>query len=163
MEPLIILKALARIRKLKNNDRRPLEETLAERDAALERLIRFARAASPFYAEFHKGFEGAPLEALPILTKATMMEHFDDLLTDRRIRLADVERHLEQLPAVPRYLGRYRVCSTSGSTGRRGFFVFDGDEWAIAFASFRRAATWCGVGAPSLFTPMAVVATAVPW
>jgi len=163
MEPLIILKALVRIRKLKINDRRPLEETLAERDAALERLIRFARAASPFYAEFHKGFEGAPLEALPILTKATMMEHFDDLLTDRRIRLADVERHLEQLPAVPRYLGRYRVCSTSGSTGRRGFFVFDGDEWATAFASFRRAATWCGVGAPSLFTPMAVVATAVPW
>ena len=40
MEPLIILKALLQIRKLQKNDRRPLEETLADRDATLEKLIR---------------------------------------------------------------------------------------------------------------------------
>ena len=163
MDPLLIWKTFWRTQELKKHDRRPLEETLAARDAAVKRLIQFARSNSPFYAEFHKGSEGAPLAELPVLTKATMMEHFDELVTDRRIRLVDVERHLEQLPAQPLFLGRYRVCSTSGSTGRRGFFVFDRDEWVTAIASFRRSAAWCGVDIPSFLTPMAVVASAVPW
>lgn len=163
MDPLIILKTVLQTGELKKSDRRPLAETLAIRDAAVKRLTQFARASSPFYAEFHQGLEGAPLAELPVLTKATMMEHFDDLVTDRRIRLADVERHLEQLPAHPLFLGRYRICSTSGSTGRRGFFVFDRDEWVAAIASFRRSAAWCGLDMHLLFAPVAVVASTVPW
>ena len=163
MNPLNFLKTFWRMQELRKHDRRPLEETLSIRDAAVSRLIRFSRASSPFYAEFHKGLEEAPLADLPILTKATIMERFDDLVTERRIRLADVERHLDQLPAQLFYLGRYRVCSTSGSTGRRGFFLFDPDEWATAIASFRRTAAWCGVGYPLFFAPMAVVTSSVPW
>jgi phenylacetate-CoA ligase len=163
MDPLIFLKTMLRTRELEKHDRRPLAETLAIRDAAVTRLIQFARASSPFYAEFHKGYEGAPLAELPVLTKATMMERFDELVTDRQIRLADVERHLDQLPELSLFLGRYRVCSTSGSTGRRGFFVFDRDEWVTAIASFRRSAAWCGVDIPMLFAPMAVIASTVPW
>jgi len=163
MDPLVILKTFWRMRELLKHDRRPLEETLAARDSAVTRLIQFARASSPFYAEFHQGLEGAPLAELPVLTKATMMEQFDNLVTDRRIRLTDLERHLEQLPAQPLFLGNYRVCSTSGSTGRRGFFVFDRDEWVTAIASFRRSATWCGLDRHLLFAPLAVVASTVPW
>jgi phenylacetate-CoA ligase len=162
MEPLTFLKIVRRLRELKKHDRQPLAETLARRDAAVTRLISFARAGSPFYAAFHQGYEGAALTELPVLTKATMMENFDALLTDQRIRLGDVERHLEQLPLSPLFRGRYRVCSTSGSTGRRGFFLFDRDEWAIAVASFWRAAAWCGRSYP-LFAPIAVVASTVPW
>jgi putative adenylate-forming enzyme len=163
MDPLLILKTFCRARKLKKNDLRPLEESLSIRDAALSKLIRFARTNSPFYAEFHKGFEDAPLTELPVLTKASMMENFDDLVTDRRIRLSDVERHLDRLPAEPLFLGTYRVCSTSGSTGRRGFFIFDRNEWATTLASFRRSASWCSVGNPMFVSPTAVVASLVPW
>lgn len=163
MEPLTFLKIVWRMQELKKHDRRPLEETLAVRATALSRLIQFAQAGSPFYAAFHQGYEGAALTELPILTKAAMMEHFDELLTDRGIRLGDVERHLEQLTLQPLFRGRYRVCSTSGSTGRRGFFVFDRDEWATAIASFWRAGSWCGHGYPLLFAPLAVVASTVPW
>jgi putative adenylate-forming enzyme len=163
MDPLLILKTFCRTRELKKHDLRPLKESLSIRDAAVKRLIRFARTNSPFYAEFHQEFEDAPLAELPVLTKATMMEHFDELVTDRRVRLADVERHLDRLPAEPLFLGNYRVCSTSGSTGRRGFFIFDRDEWVTALASFRRSAAWCGVGGPMSLTPMAVVASMVPW
>src|SRR6185369_630081 len=67
------------------------------------------------------------------------------------------------LPAVPLFLDRYRVSSTSGSTGRRGFFLFDDDEWATAIASFRRGATWCGAGVANLFARAAVVTSSVPW
>jgi phenylacetate-CoA ligase len=163
MDPLLILKTVCRTRELKKHDLRLLKELLSSRDAAVSRLIQFARTNSPFYAEFHKGLEEAPLAELPILSKANMMEHFDELVTDRRIRLVDVERHLDRLPAQPLFLGNYRVCSTSGSTGRRGFFIFDRDEWVTVLASFRRAASWCGVGRPMFVTPMAVVASMVPW
>ena len=163
MDPLLIFKTFYRSRELKKRDLCPLKESLSIRDAAVKRLIRFARTNSPFYTEFHRGLEEVPLEELPVLTKATMMEHFDELVTDRRIRLADVERHLDRLPAEPLFLEKYRVCSTSGSTGRRGFFIFDVDEWVTVLASFRRSAAWCGVGGRMSVTPVAVVASMVPW
>ena len=163
MDPLLILRTACRTRELKKHDRRPLKESQMIRDAAMTRLIQFARTNSPFYAEFHRGLEEAPLAELPVLTKATMMDHFDNLVTNRRIRLTDVERHLDRLHAQPLFLGRYRVCSTSGSTGRRVFFIFDRDEWATILASFRRSAAWSGVISPLPFTPMAAVASMVPW
>src|SRR5690242_201553 len=95
MDPFGIMTLLWRLREMRQNDRRPLSATLAKRDAALGSLAEFARTSSPFYAEFHKGLAGAPLAELPVLTKSILMEHFDEVLTDRRIRLADVARHLE--------------------------------------------------------------------
>jgi hypothetical protein len=44
----------------------------------------FARAHSPFYRHLHAGFEGAPLGELPVLTKATLMNHFH-----RHVRLVE--------------------------------------------------------------------------
>src|SRR5436853_5924125 len=43
----------------------------------LEALRSFVAARSPFYQRFHRGLEHAPLQRLPILSKATMMENFD--------------------------------------------------------------------------------------
>lgn len=163
MDPLLTLKIAWQTRELGSNDTRPLEELLAARDAEVARLIRYSRDASPFYAEFHRGLGEAPLAELPVLTKGVMMERFDDLVTDRQIRLADVERYMERLPNAPLILGRYRACSTSGSSGRRGFFVFDQDEWATAISSFRRSAAWCRIHLPLLTRRMAVVTSPVPW
>jgi phenylacetate-CoA ligase len=55
----------------------------------IAKLRQFVLAYSPFYRDFHRGFEHRPLHDLPILTKAKMMECFDDLVTDRAVRLAD--------------------------------------------------------------------------
>jgi len=159
----IIPKILWRLLELKRNDLRPLDDTLANRDTAVRRLLEFARAASPFYAQFHRGLDGAPLNDLPILTKATMMEQFDELVTDRTILRADVARHLDQLPAMPLFRGRYLVCSTSGSTGHPGFFIFDRNEWATAIASFGRAASWSRVAVSHLFGRMVAISSTVPW
>jgi hypothetical protein len=58
------------------------------------------------------------LEALPILTKATLMERFDELVTDRDVRLGDVEAHLASGgPTTNLFRGRYRVAATGGPTG----------------------------------------------
>ena len=64
-----------------------------------------------------------PLEELPVLTKATLMEHFDDLVTNREVRLDQVEGHLATFSGDEQFLGRYRVCATSRTSGRRGLFL----------------------------------------
>jgi len=48
---------------------------------ALRDLREFAYSRSRFYQRFHKGLTTRPLHELPVLTKATLMEKFDDLVT----------------------------------------------------------------------------------
>jgi phenylacetate-coenzyme A ligase PaaK-like adenylate-forming protein len=70
------------------------------------------------------------------------MENFDDLVTDRRIRLVDAESFLAGRDETKRYLGRYVVLATSGSTGRRGVFLFAPREWVRAIAAITRPIAW---------------------
>ena len=108
-------------------------------DAALQRLRAYAYAHSPFYQQFHKGLTDRPLHKLPVLTKTMMMEQFDAFVTDRAVRRADVEAHVQRMQGDERFLGRYWVNTTSGSTGRPGLFLFDRAEWTAILTSFARA------------------------
>jgi putative adenylate-forming enzyme len=136
----------------------------AQQRARLHVLRSFVAARSPFYRQFHHGLDGRPLASLPILSKATLMENFDAVVTDRRIRLADVERYLAAPPSSRLYLDRYTALSTSGTTGRRGVFLFDPDEWIQAIAAITRPIAWSGA-AQSLRNPprSALIASATPW
>jgi hypothetical protein len=124
----------------------------------------WAYARSPFYERFHRGFADRPLKDLPVLTKQMVMEHFDELVTDPTVRLADVEAHLATLSGGDELLGgRYRVASTLGTTGRRGLFLWDQGEWAAVLASYNRSFDWAGVGAGLTHrTRMAVVSSTTP-
>ena len=73
------------------------------------------------------------------------MERFDDVVTDRDVRLADVERYLETATATDRFADRYRVAATGGTTGRRGVFLADAHEWIAVLASYSRAYAWAGL------------------
>ena len=132
---------------LASRDRWTRDELLVHQSHALAELRAFALARSPFYREFHRGLEAAPLEALPVLTKATLMERFDELVTDRDVRLGDVEAHLASAGPTDLFRGRYRVAATSGTTGRRGVFLADRSEWTSVLASYARANDWAGVPA----------------
>jgi phenylacetate-coenzyme A ligase PaaK-like adenylate-forming protein len=92
------------------------------------------------------------------------MERFDELVTDPMVRLADVEDHIASLRGNERFLGRYYVASTSGSTGRRGIFLWDPDEWVSVLASYNRPFDWAGsrVGLTHR-TRMAFVSSITPW
>lgn len=121
------------------------EELTTYQERSLGELRAFAVANSPFYARFHRGRERAPLADLPVLTKAMLMEHFDEVVTDRSVRLADVESFLRQEPADARFRGRYVTLATSGSTGRRGVFLFDEREWIECLANISRPMGWAQV------------------
>ena len=130
----------------------------------LAELRQFVRQRSPFYQRFHRGLEQAPLNALPVLTKATMMEHFDELVTDRAVTLADTEAFLRTAGATDLYRGRYVALATSGSTGLRGVVLYDPDEWRTALAMITRPMVWAGLHARIVNRRrLAMIASTTPW
>jgi phenylacetate-CoA ligase len=139
-------------------NRRQLEEF---QRSELAKLREFAYAHSPFYREFHNGLMDRPLQELPVLTKAVMMEHFDEIVTDPKIRLAEVEAHLSALHDDAQFLDTYWVMATSGSTGSPGIFLFGASEWAVTLASFLRHSMWSGKMGPNLKS--ALIVSHTPW
>jgi len=109
--------------------------------ARLRALLAGAIDRSAFHAARLAGinparFELADLARLPIMTKAQMMEHFDEVLTDRRVRREEVEAHLAASVAEPALLLGDHVCLVSGgSSGLRGVFVQTAEEYAEFAAS----------------------------
>jgi phenylacetate-coenzyme A ligase PaaK-like adenylate-forming protein len=104
---------------------------VAHQRERLRSLLRDAIASSPFHARRLRGIDPddvdpTDLSALPVMTKAQMMEELDEVFTDRRLTRADVEGALaatgdEPLPVLDRYI----AFSTGGSSGVRGVFVYD--------------------------------------
>jgi len=145
MELRLMLQLLQSVETLRRHERWTREQLAVYQGDSLRRLREFATAHSPFYRDFHHGMADRPLHELPVLTKAMLMEHFDDVVTDGAIRLEDIRAHLAGRHGARLYLGRYVVNSTSGSTGRPGLFLFDRSEWLSVLASFGRAHEWAGV------------------
>jgi phenylacetate-coenzyme A ligase PaaK-like adenylate-forming protein len=109
---------MARAR-LSRHERWTRDELVAYQARRLAEVRSYDVARSPFYRERHRGLEDAPREALPSVTKATLIERFDDLVTDRAIRLIfDVVAYLTTAAATDTFRGRYRVQATGGTTGR---------------------------------------------
>ncbi|HSK97336.1 MAG TPA: AMP-binding protein [Euzebyales bacterium] len=133
--------AMRRYRELSGHDRWSPARLRAYQTQQLAMLVRHARARSAFYREHYRDVDAGDevhLAQLPPIDKATVMKRFDDVVTDRRLRLANLEAHLTQLRRDELYLGRYRVVSTGGSTGRRGVFVAGPDEWRTQLAALAR-------------------------
>ncbi|MBI4491633.1 MAG: phenylacetate--CoA ligase family protein [Chloroflexi bacterium] len=164
MNTLLMLQLLWDLTRLRWRDRWTRQQLEAHQAEALRRLRVYAYARSPFYQRFHQGLADRPLHELPVLTKATLMEHFDELVTDRQVRLEAVRAHLANAGAEKLFLGRYWVSSTSGSTGRPGLFLFDRSEWLAILTSFARAHDWAGLQVSLTHRmKMAAVASTNPW
>lgn len=103
------------------------------RDARVAALTADAAARSRFYAEHWRGVPvGAPLAAYPPVTKPELMARFDDWVTDPRVCRAGVESFVADPDLIgTSYLGRYFVCTSSGTTGRQALFVHDRGAIAV--------------------------------
>lgn len=118
----------------------------------LTALVHFASRHSPFYRDLYGGEIDGPVDRaqLPIVTKSAMMSNFDRVVTDPRIRLADVLLHVEQLRDDELYLDGLRVMASSGSSGQKAIFIYDRDAWRGGFmATGLRMASFTGL-APRL-------------
>lgn len=164
MDLRLITKILRKRSRLRRHERWSRDELRAQQRAASTALREYALRHSRFYQRFHRGLESAPLDQLPVLTKRELMASFDELVTDPDVKRAHVERHLAELRGNEKYLDRYWVSRTAGSTGQPGIFLTDRDEWSTVIASYARAQEWAGIEAKlTKRTRLAVVSSRVPW
>jgi phenylacetate-coenzyme A ligase PaaK-like adenylate-forming protein len=123
------------------------EQLAAHQRDRLNSLLRQAVAHSPYYRRV-LGEDAArgqvSLRELPTLTKSTLMEHFDEIVTDGRLRRDKVEAHLAG-PSAGEPLDGFRAFATAGSTGRRGAFVYSAAEFAVWMAAQVRMLHTMGV------------------
>jgi len=144
----------------------PAARLAAHRDAELRRLVRTAQTASPWHRKRLQhvdpdSLDEASLAALPTMTKDDLMANFDEIVTDDRLRLDVVEDHLERLTGADAYLfDRYHAGASSGSTGRRGVFVYDWDGWITVYLGvlrqmLRELAAWPQAAHPPLVATVA--------
>ena len=145
MDMQIMLKLMNNLGELRQHERWTRQQLEAYQTESLHHLREYVYAHSPFYQRFHKGLMNRPLQELPVLTKAMVMENFDELVTDRAVRLEDLRTHMTNDREGKRFLNRYWVTATSGSTGHPGIFLFNRDEWTKVIATFGRAHEWAGV------------------
>jgi phenylacetate-CoA ligase len=118
-------------------------------------LVAHAVSRSPYYREV-LGADAAerPLAELPTLPKATLMAEFDQVVTDPRLRLADLRAHLAGDDPPQSFLGAFRVATTSGTTGRRSIVAFTNDEAAVWRAASARPMMRMGIEFGSRFAAL---------
>jgi phenylacetate-CoA ligase len=130
-------------------ERWPRERLLAFQRRRLRAIVQHAVAHSPYYRRVigAVGDGDVNLQQLPILTKTTLMAEFDRIVTDRRLRLADAERHLAGEGAGEPLFSQCRVVASGGTTGVRGVVVYDQRAWEVAVASLLRLLQIQGIAA----------------
>jgi len=123
------------------------QEMLATQFQRLGHLLAYGLRGSHFYRELYGGLSVSrlALEALPTIDRETMTANFDRLVTDPRIRLADLEIHLRRIKGDDYYLGEYRVLASAGTTGRRGVYIFNREEWSTVLAGALRVGSLMGM------------------
>jgi phenylacetate-CoA ligase len=140
-------------------ERWPRQGLLGFQRLRLREIVQHAVARSPYYRQvIGEVGNDVRLDQLPILTKTTLMAEFDRIVTDRRLRLADADRHLSGERAGEPLFGEYRVVASGGTTGERGVVVYDQAAWEVAVASLLRlmkiqevaaGARVLGIGSPT--------------
>jgi len=121
-------------------DRRRLETF---RRRALRLLLRVAQEHSPWYRERLREIDPAvatelDLERIPPMTRADLMDHWDEIVVYPGFDLAGVQAHLEEVKDDA-YLGHaFHAVASSGASGRRGVFLYDWESWIASFAGSAR-------------------------
>jgi len=123
------------------------ERLAAHRRDALRLLVGTAQIRSPWHRRRLAGvdpdrIDEEGLAALPVMTKDDLMGNFDDIVTDPQVRLDVVETHLEGLAEDAYLFDRYHAVASGGSSGRRGVFVYDWDEWTLFYLGIARYELW---------------------
>jgi len=106
-------------------------------------LVNHAHAHSPYYRRLIEE-RGIDVERcvpadFPVLTKPELIEHFDDIVTDRRLNKAVITEFLSNsIDPNDLLFGQYHVIHTSGSSGQVGYFVFSEADWGRGVAQGAR-------------------------
>lgn len=78
------------------------------------------------------------------------MTHWDDIVTDPRLRLSTVECHLAGLTSDAYLHDEFHAVASGGSSGHRGVFVHGWEAWADGFAGIIRTTMWDRLASPDI-------------
>lgn len=134
--------------------RRARKEGLAavehRQHARFTEMVAFARANSPYYRELYGDLpeDIQELAQLPITSKKLLMPRFNDWVTDKRVTLEDAEKFIDNPDLIGQtFADKYKIATTSGTTGTRGIFLLDEHELNVTKAmSLRMLTDWFGMG-----------------
>ncbi|MDY0884702.1 phenylacetate--CoA ligase family protein [Dongia soli] len=123
-------------------------QLLARQRQQLLVTLRHAATASPYYRRLigPRIADDIRLGDIPVLSKTSLMRHFDDIVTDRRLRLADIEAHLAGNAAHLPIFDDYRACATGGTSGERAIIVYDRAAFMVILANGIRFQRINGIG-----------------
>jgi putative adenylate-forming enzyme len=135
-------------------EQEPRAQLAHHQQQRLDTVVRHAVAHSPFYRRLLAkpgALSDGPiqLQRLPVLDRSLLMEHFDEIVCDPRLRRDQLLDWAGQITRDQLYLDRYRVMLTSGSSGSPGLFVYDAAGWRALCALILRISGWAGLR-PSL-------------
>lgn len=113
------------------------EQLKEARNQRLRTLLNYAKAHSPWYKKCLKNinvdqFTEERLSEIPPLNKRILMQHWDEVVVHPQLNLGLVEQHLNKMndhSDTLYLLDCYHALATSGSSGFRGVFVYDWNEW----------------------------------
>lgn len=112
----------------------------------LAALVTHARTRSPHYRALYQHLPAVVTDPgqLPVTSKATLMPHLDDWVTDPAVTRAALQDFVDDPTRVgQKFLGRYPVTTTSGTTGTPGIFLSDRHVIAVTSAlATRMLAAW---------------------
>lgn len=101
----------------------------------LSTLLRHARVRSPYFRALLRDLpdEIDDLSMVPPTAKSELMSHFDDWVTDPRLRYDRLHREFLAKPELVghTYLNQYRIFTTSGTTGAPAVIIHDPTSWLV--------------------------------
>lgn len=121
------------------------EERTARNLERFQALAAYVKATSPWYARIiadHRiDVQRCRPEDFPVLTTAMVRENFDEIVTDRAITRAAMDKFVKEHPSPEDlFLGRYHVVHSSGSSGLPAYYIHTTDELVngMSYAIFHR-------------------------
>ena len=126
-------------------NRGPVQGVVQRQQERLAQLLDATLKGSRLYRRLLASSTTAatPLRDLPVVSRAQLMERFDDWVTDPRLTL-DALRAFTADPSriAQPWQGRYMVWESSGTSGQPGIFVQDAQAMAVydALEALRRCA-----------------------
>ncbi|MCX6847514.1 MAG: hypothetical protein NTY98_01200 [Verrucomicrobia bacterium] len=118
-------------------------------------MARYALEVSPFYRRHLAGIdvERCQLTDIPPLTRETLLQNWDEIVPDKRLHLAELEKFLgEPKNWGTLYHGRWMVSKTSGTTGKAMAIPHDiaAVDWVHACQNLRNSTSPHNARQPSL-------------
>ena len=145
------LRNIFRLKKeLEHNQRLTPQELSRMQEHKLRRILAHAVTHAPFYRELYRGIDitSCRLQDLPVIQKRDMMSHYDEFVTDPRLKLEDLQAFLaDRSNAAMPFKDDFVILNSSGTSGEKGIMAYHWREFDYAFAAAmargnRYAANW---------------------